>query len=555
MKKFKKLGALLLVFAVVTVFACGCGSGGGNTTESQSTAPTSSVQSTASAAPTEEDPYKDPQQLSIAIWGADSATSDIMAKDEIYQNMCKKFNITVTPVALNWNDYSQKIQVWATSGQLPDIFSIDAVGTLYYHNWISQGVVKALPSDLSQYPNLQKYLDTSDIDALKQDGSLYCIPRKSYPSLDYSAQDRLVFYRWDWAQAAGITREPDTWEDFKEMLKAIIAKDPEGKKTVGLTVNNVVQIGGFFWTYAAPAATSDGSGSDFKWIKEDGRYIPAVFSRGALESLKNMRDMYDQGLIDKNIATIKGDEANDKFVAGKAAALLISGGFRSLYGNIEINKWQKVNPDKKIIDCVRALKPLLNSNGDGNRYHCVFKTYWSESYFNAKIDDKKMDRIMRIYDYLVSDEGQDLKNYGIKDVDYKKDGEKYVVIDDQYLEGKKHMAFASIFKGLASWGNANEYDMNSPLITDAAERQYAVDWINWVKQNSKVPDFNPQLTMMSTSTKDKFSILDHNDMLKVMLSQETVEKAWGDIVNNYKTKGLDKMIDEVNAKAKEMGIN
>lgn len=73
-------------------------------------------------------------------------------------------------------------------------------------------------------------------------------------------------------------------------------------------------------------------------------------------------------------------------------------------------------------------------------------------------------------------------------------------------------------------------------------------------ENTKVPDYNIRLTYMSTPTKDKFSILDHDDLLKVMLSSEPVEQAWEKIMKDYRAKGLDKMIEEVNAKAAEEGM-
>jgi putative aldouronate transport system substrate-binding protein len=96
--------------------------------------------------------------------------------------------------------------------------------------------------------------------------------------------------------------------------------------------------------------------------------------------------------------------------------------------------------------------------------------------------------------------------------------------------------------------------MNSPAI-DKTIRKDAVDYMDWVIKNSKIPEFDIRLTYMSTPAKDKFMVLDHDDMLKVLLSKDSAEKTWTDIVNGYKAKGLDTVISEVNAKAKEMGIN
>ena len=43
---------------------------------------------------------------------------------------------------------------------------------------------------------------------------------------------------------------------------------------------------------------------------------------------------------------------------------------------------------------------------------------------NADVDDKKLDRILRIYDWLLSPEAKDLYDYGIEGKDYTKEGDK-----------------------------------------------------------------------------------------------------------------------------------
>ena len=59
------------------------------------------------------------------------------------------------------------------------------------------------------------------------DGRMYCIPRQTYPSQEWTSIDRIIVYRWDLAQKAGITKEPENWEEFQKMILAIMAADPE----------------------------------------------------------------------------------------------------------------------------------------------------------------------------------------------------------------------------------------------------------------------------------------------------------------------------------------
>lgn len=549
MKNLKIVMTVLLVVVMLcSIAACGQQPApAGNTAQPGSSSPSATGQSQDPTAAPEADPLKDHMDISIAFWGIESA---LAADDQFINDLEKKLNVTLKPYEITWDDYVQKIQLWAASAQLPDVFAIDAVGTQYYRRWIDQGVVRAIPTDLSQYPTLSNYLDKPDVDALKEDGKLYTIPRSLYESLDYCAHDRNVFYRWDLAQKAGITKEPQTWDEFKAMLKAIVAADPEQKHITGLTAVNVKQIGGFFWLYSNPAATSDGSGSDFKWIKDDGKYVPAVLdTKYSLPSLKNVREMYEQGLIDKDIALVKGQEAYDKFASGSAAAILEVG-----YGNINnllLPRWKELHPDTPMLDAVKRVKyfPSL----DGNKYHCTFKTYWSESYFSANADDKKMDRIMRLYDYLLQPDAKEFYRFGVKGTDYEKDGDK-IVIKTKSEDLLLKQPGAGTLGQLVEFDNQFQYDPNNftfdPAVLDAAQKDLAI-----AKQETKLPDYDVKLTYVSTPTKDKFTILDHDLMLNVMLGTEPVEAMWDNILKDYESKGLSKMIEEVNAKAKDMGLN
>lgn len=540
MLRVRKLGILSIILALIIGLLAGCGSG--DTKDG--------VTSGTSAAGNDGDPFKEHMEISVAFWDIDTHVPK-MQQDKIYQDLMKKFNITIKPVNVTWDDYVQKYQMWAASGQLPDVFATDAIGTQYYRNWVKQGIVKPLPEDMSAYPSLAEYFETPDIKSLNEDGKYYNVPRRMFPTVQWSVLDRPVLYRWDLAKEAGITKEPETWDEFKAMMKAIVEKDPEGKHITGLTASTVKMIGGFFWLYGNAAATSDGSGSDFKWIKEDDRFVPAVFSKNAMPALQNMREMYDNKLVDPDIALTKPDASYDKFVSGKSAALVMGGGFIGVDQNIYEKRWKAAHPDKKFLDSVKVLKPMKGP--DGNRYHPVFKTYWSESYFNAKIDDAKLDRILRLYDYVLSEEGNSLLTYGIEGEDYKVEGDKKVPLHDTPLH-EKYTVSKGLLMNLVTYNTSEAYSMDSPTIANKEIRKEAIDYIDWSIKKAKVADYDIRLTYMSTPTKDKFSVLDHDDLLKVMLSKEPVDKVWNDILNVYIGKGLDQMIEEVNAKAKESGI-
>ena len=60
-------------------------------------------------------------------------------------------------------------------------------------------------------------------------------------------------------------------------------------------------------------------------------------------------------------------------------------------------------------------------------------------------------------------------------------------------------------------------------------------------------------TYLSTPLKDKFVIKPAEDLLNIMMGSEPVEKMYQDLLDKYEQQGLSKMIEEVNAVAKEKG--
>lgn len=539
MKSLKKWATFLLVQVVAIGTLGGCSQPSTN----QET-PTSKEEVATEA--TEDKKNEKPMEISIAHWDIEEALS-AGADDKVLTTLEEKFNVKFVPMNITWDDYTQKIQLWAASGSLPDIFSIDAIGTAYYNDWTAQGVVKALPEDLSGYPNLQKYLDVEDIQALKINNQLYCVPRKTYPDNYWNAIDRIVLYRWDLAQKAGVTKEPATWEEFIDMMVKIIEADPEGKNISGLTATQATMIDGFLFPYSLPAAMSDGSGSDYKWVEKDGQYIPAYFAGDAVSTFKLAREMYEKGIIEKDIALTKVQQAQDKFLQGQSAAMLRGGGVAGNYESIG-KHWQEVYPDGDYFEDVKVLH-LLPSK-DGNTYFPIFRTSWSESYIAGSVNDEKLNKILEIYDYLVSREGQYFINYGFE-------GEDYTVTDGK-VEYKNIDEFRDKYRcmktlpNLVQW-EVSVYDDTLPTTVPEECRQQNMAIYKEAKAIGTIPEFDMRYTYLSTPLKNKFVIKPAEDLLNIMMGTEPVEDMYNQLLKDYEAKGLSSMIKEVNDTAKELG--
>ena len=245
-----------------------------------------------------------------------------------------------------------------------------------------QGLVHALPEDLSAYPNLEKVAKAPDVQGVYRDGKLYAIPRMTYPNTDMWAVDRAIFVRKDWMDKLGL-KDPKSFDEFDAMMKAFADKDPDGNgknDTTGIAMNTL----GYFKGVFIPTFPQFDNSS---WVQEDGKWIPYYASKQMDQVMVQARQLYADGGLDPDFAVEKAGEANQKFYQGKAGALAFASNSVSGSNGVKA-EWEKNNPGKNFFDHVKILH--LWPAADGTIYRHTTQSFWSETMINAEVDDAKM---------------------------------------------------------------------------------------------------------------------------------------------------------------------
>lgn len=524
--KRKRLIALLMAAVTVSASLVGCGE-----KDNKSNGETA----------TKEEGSGEPIEVSIAIWGAEDGLSD--PNDPIYKKLVEETGVKLVPQNITWDDSGQKIQLWATNGQLPDIFVGDYVGTSFFTNWVEQGVIRALPENLDAYPNLKEYLTMEKAQSVRKDGKYYMIPRQTYGDITYSVQDRNIVYRWDLAQKAGVTKEPETYEEFRDMIKKIMETDPENKNIGGMTQALPKLIDGFIYPYGGILTQ--------KWVEKDGQFMPSYFAGDMKAAMQLARDMYQEGTIEKDIALAKADTAKEKFLQGQNAAMIFAGAGPSWLYN-EIGKDYEQLYGRSFYDDIKIAK--LYPCSDGKKYYYVDTESWSETYISSSVDDEKMAAICKLFDYLYSEEGRRLMFCGIEGEDYDMVDGRPVMKEGVNL-GEKY-AFKnpnSSISSLAIWDPAS-WDMDSPSAAPKEYRDLDVQRHQDAVENGYLPTYYDEVRYLSTPKKDAFVYDPSDDLLQIMMGTEPVDKMIDDLMEKYEKKGLSEMLEEVNEAAKEAGI-
>ncbi len=545
MEKRKQILALVLSTAMAAGMLTGCGG----------TDETAKQQEEIKTAEQKDDSVKEEAgdaeapaemvEVSVAIWGAEDGLAN--PDDPILKQLEERTGVKLIPQNITWDDASQKVQLWATNGQLPDIFVGDFAGQSFYSNWIEQGVIRALPDDISMYPNLEEHMKMERAQAAKRNGKFYMIPRTTYGDISYSVLDRNVVYRWDLAQAAGVMKEPETYEEFCDMIKKIVEADPEGKKVSGMTQALPELIGGFVYPYAGII--------DKKWVAdENGQFVPSYFAdRDALVSAMQFgRDMYEEGVIEKDIALAKLETSKEKYLQGQSAAMVFAwAGPAGLYNNIA-RDYDALYGEGSFLEDNRIAK--LYPSEDGNKYYFIDTEAWSESYISSKVDDEKMAAICKLYDYLYSEEGSRLVFSGFEGEDYDLVDGTVVMKEGVNLSDK--YTFCNVnsnISSLAMW-NPESWDISFPSTIPAEYRKLNEERHEDAVQNGTLPKYYDSVLFISTPLKDSFVYSTNDDLLQIMMGTEPVEKMVDDLLANYESKGLSKMLAEVNEAAAAQGI-
>lgn len=488
--------------------------------------------------------YEKHLDLSLAYWDIDKALEN-RENDKVIKTIEEKFNVTIKPANITWDDYYQKIDLWANTGTLPDVF-VGAFRTeASFFQRVAEGLLHEIPQDLSKYPNLEKYMDSPAKETCQIDEKTYCIFRQTYSEQAETVKDRTILYRWDLAQKAGITKEPETWDEFREMILAIMKNDSDGIGIQGMTTKGYNMLIGPLFTYSMPLAATGGAG--FYWIEQEEGYIPALFAgeelgSNALPTWYMIREMYQEGTIEEDIFLTTTSQAEEKFLMGRNAAICIDGGISSAKTYENIGRYWKEIHGREFFEDVKALNIMQDVNGVPT--YTVWDYAWSETYINAKVDEDKLDRILAIYDYLLSEEGIILSHFGVE-------GETYSLNQNGTIklisEEKPSDVYPSInmFSSLVCWNYGNEAAYRYPITVPEEYVLADAKRVNMARE-CRVPKYNYECTKYFYQMDTDFSIDINNIFQRMMLDTKPVEEIWQEIIDEYKEKGLEQVIIQVN---------
>ena len=488
-------------------------------------------------------------EISISNWDIANSFPETAGDDPARRYLEERFGITFRPAGITWGDANEKLNIWAASGQLPDIIGgISTVGDGRYHQWIEDNLVQPLPRDLSGFPNILKYVDTPEVQVFNVGGRTYLLPRVTYEDASWWAMDRGLLIRKDWREELGIPM-PVSDDEFIDMCVRFATADPDGDgvdNTVGLTIAGI----GFLWSQSFP----NYGFTDARWIEDtDGNYRLGHTTRRAFELFGFLRRLYRRGGLDPDFAISSQDPAIDSFSSGHAGVLARQVSPKHLDKVASV--WAKLQPDHGFEESVEIFHPWAVRGQETEMF--VEKSYWSETYIEASVTAPKMSKILELFDFLYSDEGIALCYLGFEGEDYThvngtvqplkidQDGNP-MSAGDLYPIMRGGMAYQAV------WGDIIQY--NNPSIPSSViamsrtERDYRL-------AHYRVPDVDWAVQAINVPQKQSLGIEFGADWIRFILDESGLadEQLFAEMKERWRANGYDAAVDAVTAEARRMG--
>lgn len=444
------------------------------------------------------------------------------------QYLNEKFNVDLK---LMWTDgptYNDKLNVMAASGSLPDLYRVPADN---YGKWQNEEVFTDLAPYLEQYPNLAQAYPEYQWEMMNPDGKIYGIPLWEVEVRD-SYQVRA-----DWIRSVGLTMPDEATfnlDEFYEIVKAFALNDPDqnGKKdTIGFATDNTLS------TNTGQLRAAFGLANGWKLVND--QLIPQfVQSQEQQDFLAYLRNMYEEGIIDKDFLSRSNANVYELYQAGKTG-LYHHHPMAMLADNVKLKEY---DADAEL---VQLAPPIGPSGLRGNPAGLIGDR---KVVINGTIDPKKQQRILKILDWWVTDEGTDIMRSGIEGVHYTKEA------DGTYKATE--LIETDLPRILNNWFfKRADANLNVFRWTDPQEAEFVA---KYNENNALYPWRNDSggLTIYSDTYASKWKDLEVKFIeaqLKIVIGQEPVDSI-DQAIEAWKAGGGDQIIQEVNdAYAKQKG--
>lgn len=417
-KSPKAITAILLA-SVMLLSGCGSSSNSGNTANTGNTG--SSNESAAA----------DNSPITFTFFGADASPNWNNMQDDIGKVITEKTGVYIeAEFDVGSGGGENKMALMAASGDVPDL--VFAKGNL--SNLVDAGLIIDMAPLIEEHaPNIKKIF-SENMNRLKysnDDPAIYSIPTNV--GVDNQAFDATGGFEIQQRVLKELGYpEIRTVKDFENALRQYVEKHPttDGQPTIPLTLN--ADDWRIMITVTNPAFITTGAPDDGEYYVNPETYEAMLHYKRPEEKeyFRWLNHMYNEGLLDKDTFVQKDDQYKAKIASGRVLGL--------------------IDQEWGYQDAENALKTA----GKDEYTYAHFPVTLTEEYVDHSFQPTGVDgyglsittackdpvRLIKFLDWMSSEEGQILRNWGIEGKHYTVDENGTRIIPDEIIDRKMNDA-------------------------------------------------------------------------------------------------------------------
>lgn len=328
-------------------------------------------------------------------------------------------------VDIDWRvitDYGTQVATTLASGDLPDIMVAGEYGVM---NLVSEGAIVALDDYLDLIPNIVAAVGEDRMAKWRQaDGHIYTIP-----TIVDVPGSQSVMIRQDWLDQLELAA-PTNWDEWVAVWRAFRDNDMNGNGDATDEIPLALQAGDDGKRSLASLLNAFGirASSDTQFcVLDDGSYTMVYEHPRYAEFLEAVQGLYKEGILDQEFTMRTQAElftAMDSGLVGSTMTWAERAKLSS-YSNVE------AGDADALWTCVA---PIVGPHGDQmTQEREAVTSVWTITI--AAEQAGKVEDILKFFNWMYSDEGITLYNYGLEGVTHDVVDGKYVLKPEVVAEG------------------------------------------------------------------------------------------------------------------------
>ncbi|WP_248924389.1 extracellular solute-binding protein [Paenibacillus hamazuiensis] len=410
-KKWKKAAGLSAASVILAAGLAACGGGNGS-----SPAPGSKTEGTGGQAAAPAGGKLSDKERTVKVVFSEAANQPVKNNSPIQQEILKRTGIKLEFETVPGSNYNDKKKTLIATNNLPDIIQVEKQDL---NDFGSTGVFLPLTDYMKKglMPNFKKIWDANpDMVKMTVDGELYAFPAVARNEAKNGFGPVI---REDLLKKHQLAA-PKTFDELLTVLGKLKELYPESRPWS--TRNGTQQLLAT-GSYMLGSGYSKGNGMYFDKDADGGKYVYGPATPAFKNVLAYFNKAYKMGVLDPDYAVATQQQWVEKLTSGKSFFMLDNSGFGLNY----TRDLRKTQPDAKFQ--VLPIPEYAPGKARANFYATVFTG--KAFAISAKAKDPEL--LVKLIDWMYSEEASNLMNFGIEGVHYTKDEKGQPKFKEDYV--------------------------------------------------------------------------------------------------------------------------